>query len=317
MTVAVPEKTLEHWASIYLTYRYKSHASLWWPTVGSDILMGNLPQAPGKRIELELKTCTPSGKTQSASLQEVHVNLGQLWAYNTLPLGEQPFYVFPKPSWRGELRDRALDNGLDPADLAFSRSGDSWWFAEWMVVLSTHDVAKILEKPLKSHGSASRKGSDADLVKYTIPKTISSTTPVTEQWGPSGTSSPSVCRDPIPWRDFWTRLEVCGCPDWPQRILLPSTFKERSYQAVSEELEKVSKMSRKHSEKPNNSSGVNGSENEDKSNRIITLVSTSKGFITEQEITEQKHTNNSLLSEIQFEHHISVFIDAKALFPEE
>ena len=56
MVVSIPEKTLEHWASIYLTYRYHSHAALWWPAHGEDVNVGNLPPTPGKAVQLELKT---------------------------------------------------------------------------------------------------------------------------------------------------------------------------------------------------------------------------------------------------------------------
>jgi hypothetical protein len=49
MTVSIPEKTLEHWCSQYLTYRYNSLAALWWPTSGQDIDVRWLPLSPGKQ----------------------------------------------------------------------------------------------------------------------------------------------------------------------------------------------------------------------------------------------------------------------------
>lgn len=57
--VSVPEKTLEHWASMYVTYRFRSKASLWWPNPGEDINIRDFPKLPGKAVQLEVKTATP------------------------------------------------------------------------------------------------------------------------------------------------------------------------------------------------------------------------------------------------------------------
>jgi hypothetical protein len=82
-SVSVPEKTLEHWSSLYLTYRYRSQVLLWWPTRGEDIDVQMLTTTPGKAVQLELKTTTPAG----TGLHDVNVNLGQLWEYSHKPLG--------------------------------------------------------------------------------------------------------------------------------------------------------------------------------------------------------------------------------------
>jgi hypothetical protein len=51
--VSVPEKTLEHWASQYLLFRFRSKARVWWPAFGTDIDVRNLPsQAPGTNSEM-------------------------------------------------------------------------------------------------------------------------------------------------------------------------------------------------------------------------------------------------------------------------
>jgi|SRR5699024_5844541 len=118
--VAVPEKTLEHWASMYVTYRYRSKASLWWPTFGEDVDVRDFPGLPGKGVQLELKTVTPAGEAQ-----DVHIDLGQLWEYLNKPLFQQPFYVFPWPNWSGELETCARKRGIAVTELAFSRSGES------------------------------------------------------------------------------------------------------------------------------------------------------------------------------------------------
>ncbi|MGH3206024.1 MAG: hypothetical protein ACRDP5_28830 [Streptosporangiaceae bacterium] len=59
--VSVPEKTLEHWASLCVAYRYRSLAAQWWPVNGVDIDLQSMPAQPGKAIQLELKTITPAG----------------------------------------------------------------------------------------------------------------------------------------------------------------------------------------------------------------------------------------------------------------
>lgn len=146
-SVSVPEKTLEHWSSLYLTYRYRSQVSLWWPTRGEDIDLQMLPTTPGKALQLELKTTAPAG----TGLHDLNVDLGQLWEYSHKPLGRQPFYAFPRPDWDGNLVvvAKAKHPRKEVTELAFRRSGPQWWFAEWMVVLTTRQVADVLRRELK------------------------------------------------------------------------------------------------------------------------------------------------------------------------
>jgi hypothetical protein len=82
-SVSFLEKTLAHRSSLYLTYRYRSQVSLWWPTRGEDIDLQMLPTTPGKALQLELKTTAPAG----TGLHDVNVDLGQLWEYSHKPLG--------------------------------------------------------------------------------------------------------------------------------------------------------------------------------------------------------------------------------------
>lgn len=209
MTVSVPEKTLEHWASQYVTYRYRSKAGIWWPARGEDVDVRWLPRVPGKVVQLEIKTTTVTG----ANTHEVRVDLGQLWDYCHRPLGRQPYYVFPQPDWRGTLEAVAVASGRPVTELAFSRSGDGWWFADWMIVLTTAQVAAVLSTELAGHGSSTR-GATARLVQYHLQGLRSA--PV-ETWGN---------RVPAPnfrnWRDFWDDLEGCGFDGWPQMIRLPN-----------------------------------------------------------------------------------------------
>lgn len=210
-SVSVPEKTLEHWSSQYVTYRYRSKAALWWPTTGEDIDIRWLPTRPGKAVQLELKTTTVSGV--GLGLHDVMVDLGQLWEYRHRSLGRQPFYAFPWPDWGGLLTDAAMAGSRPVTELAFSRSGLGWWFADWMVVLTAAQVEEVLRKELKTHGSRDR-GKKKRLVRIDV--THSPTRPIVT-WG-SGATPPQLVR----WRDFWTALEQCGRVGWPQLIRLPA-----------------------------------------------------------------------------------------------
>ncbi|MEV1159307.1 hypothetical protein AB0J27_28340 [Micromonospora chokoriensis] len=210
-SVSIPEKTLEHWASQYLTYRYRSRAALWWPSKGEDIDVRRLPTRPGKVIQIELKTTVVSGRT----FHDVFVDLGQLWEYCQRPLGHQPFYAFPQPDWYGDLTTAAAQNGRQVTELAFRRSGPGWWFADWMAVLTTSDVQRVLRLELIAHGNP-RRGSKCRLVRYDLNR--SPYNPAVT-WG-SGVAAPPV----VHWRDLWQELEQCGRPDWPQLIRIPATF---------------------------------------------------------------------------------------------
>lgn len=204
--VSVPEKTLEHWASLYVTYRYHSNAALWWPASGEDIDFRCLPNRPGKAVQLELKTTKVAG----AGLHDVRVDLGQLWEYRQRPLGHQPFYVFPWPDWHGNLAAAADAKGRPVTELAFRRGGRGWWFADWLVLLTAAQVAAVLCKELADHGSRDR-GSTERLVRFDLKNSQ-----VT--WGSGAAVRPSVVR----WLDFWAALEQCGEAGWPQLIQLPA-----------------------------------------------------------------------------------------------
>jgi hypothetical protein len=214
--VSVPEKTLEHWTSQYITSRFSTHAALWWPVDGQDIDIRNFPAAAGKAVQLELKTTTVTGPRR----HEVLVDLVQLAEYGRRPLGRQPFYVFPWPDWCGRLEDEASASGYPVADLAFSRSGRGFWFADWMVAMTTRQVSGLLDLELKKHGSSTRR-KKSSLVQFeiTIPE------PGRElrtkaTWGPG-----KAVIDPSPvifWTDLWAELIRCGRADWPQLIYLPT-----------------------------------------------------------------------------------------------
>jgi hypothetical protein len=200
--VAIPEKTLEHWASQYIAYRFRSKAAMWWPARGEDIDLDLLPTRPGKAIQLEMKTTTPSGPCQ-----DVKIDLGQLWEYHSRPLGEQPFYVFPRPGWEGSLAEYSQRNRRVVTELGVARSGRGWWFADWLFVLSTAEICEVLASPLRNHGSSGR-GQSARLVRFE-PATN------TACWGANGLATPPT---PLGWLPFWDRLLRCGAANWPQLI---------------------------------------------------------------------------------------------------
>ena len=214
--VSVPEKTLEHWTSQYINNRFSTRAALWWPATGEDIDVGHLPARPGKAVQLELKTTTVTG----ARIHKVLVDLGQLEEYRQRRPGHQPFYVFPWPDWYGKLEDDAAAWGPPVTELAFSRSGSGWWFADWMVAMTTQQVATLLDAELKQHGSKKR-GKTKSLVEFEV--TISGTGRKRETkatWGPGKKEI-----DPPPvthWADLWTELKRCGRAGWPQLIRLPA-----------------------------------------------------------------------------------------------
>lgn len=212
-SVSVPEKTLEHWSSQYVTYRYRSKAALWWPANGEDIDVRWLPTTPGKAVQLELKTTTPAGSW----LHDVWVDLGQLWEYSQLPPGRQPFYAFPWPDWDGDLTACAIAEGLAVTELAFARTEPGWWFADWMRVLPTAQVAAVLQQELNKHGRRNRRSKER-LVRFEL-----GNSKITSKWGPDPKNprkNPSP--EPLRWREFWSELEQCGHADWPQLIRLPA-----------------------------------------------------------------------------------------------
>lgn len=205
MAVSIPEKTLEQWASMYLTYRFRSKAALWWPTKGEDINVRALPRLPGKAVQLEIKTVTP----QASGLQDVVIDVCQLREYLKTPC--PPFYVFPWPNWRGNLGRAATAASVPVTEVAFSRSG-AWWFAHWAKVLTANQVATVMAPELKALGS-SKCRSMKRLLR------IDPTNTVRPVWGPGPRSRPPP--DLTDWRLFWNQLVKCGQEGWPQLIRLP------------------------------------------------------------------------------------------------
>jgi hypothetical protein len=258
-SVSVPEKTLEHWCSQYVTYRYRAQSALWWPTQGADIDVRFLPRQPGKAFQLELKTTNFGSR-----YHDVWVDLGQLLRYWNRRRASQPFYAFPWPDWFGELEPVAVRLGVEPTDIGFSRSGTEWWFAEWMVVLTIDDVIRTVLPDVHAHRAAHRaagtseetRGTTARLVRFT-PVGGGAWVPT---WGDGNTPDPRVIR----WRDFWTRLQDCGSPAWPQLVQLPRSYLADDTLTVS------------HSEVRNLLARAGGAESRD-FGRLVWLEATDDG----------------------------------------
>jgi hypothetical protein len=96
----------------------------------------------------------------------VLVDLGHLWDYSRRSLGHQPYYAFPRPGWRGNLAEAASAEGLSVTELGLARSGD-WWFANWLGLLTTAEVAAVLHRELAAHGSRKR-GIKERLVRFDL-----------------------------------------------------------------------------------------------------------------------------------------------------
>jgi hypothetical protein len=162
-------------------------------------------------VQFELKTTTVAG----TGVHDVLVDLGQLWEYRQRPIGHQPFYAFPWPDWRGDLTAAAIAGGRPVTELAFGRSGPGWWFADWMVVLTSAQVARVLRRELAAHGGPSR-GVKRRLVRFDLRRSLNNPE---VKWGSDATPA-AVVR----WLDFWPELEQCGRDGWPQLIRIPARF---------------------------------------------------------------------------------------------
>ena len=199
---SIPEKTLEHWSSIYLSNRFPDGA-LWWPTSGEDVLV-ELPRlaatGPGKTLALELKT------TEAEGVKHVlWIDTGQLQRYLSPPGGPPlpVYYVFPLPHWTGPLTSQhgsapGTPNPMvgAPPEWWRQRAGLPW-FGNWLYVMSAQAVASALPPGW-------RKGSRAKLFSLNAPhdpnlwpvwERVLDLTPVAE---------------PVIWPSFWNDVSRWG-----------------------------------------------------------------------------------------------------------
>jgi hypothetical protein len=195
---SIPEKTLEHWTSIYLSNRF-SDGALWWPSSGEDVLL-ELPRlaatGPGKTIALELKT---TEATQNRHVLEIDTH--QLDRYLHPPVGPPLpiYYVFPVPHWTGALT--STTGMAPPRPTSATTAPPAWWrqrtrpawFGEWVYVMSAQCVSQALPANWRSKNRATLFTIDAGRPAH---------------WTTLFARSPSA--EPRPWKKFWSVVTSCG-----------------------------------------------------------------------------------------------------------
>lgn len=233
---SIPEKTLEHWTSIYLSSRFPNGA-MWWPTSGEDVL-AELPRlaasGPGKTLALELKTTEANG-----SNHVLWIDTRQLDRYLNPPFGPPlpVYYVFPLPHWAGPLASwsgttPAAPGAMTAAPPAWWRRRVGWpWFGDWLYVMSAQSLSEALP-PNWAAPSRTR-------ARLFTPST-SHTVGTTPDWTSLFARTPTAA--PIDWASFWVAVTHCGPDDgvrWrtiagegnrPDRILVLSDNEERMWQ---------------------------------------------------------------------------------------
>lgn len=129
---SVPEKTFEHWASMYVAHRFPL-GGLWWPTAGEDIRVEDLGTVPGKSLLLEAKV----PEQQLNGSHAITIDVAQLTKYLASPV--PVYYIFPTPPWSGLLATSSWLGVERRADLAYRRAGHRW-FGEWTQVCTAADL---------------------------------------------------------------------------------------------------------------------------------------------------------------------------------
>lgn len=202
MTRSFPEKTLEHWCSIHLTYRYRAKLLMWWPAVTADIEITQPAGMWGKRFWLELKTTEWNG---TKARHELRIDLAQLAAYGQQPIPD--YYVFPIPPWDGVLGDlssyRWLATGRER--LAYESWSGDHWFVHWTRVVP----GWVLRQHLHAELAALAPGKKKQLLIGTISNGV---------LRPVGTALQAAPQ--LPWRDFWAHMDSCGDDTWGAQFLL-------------------------------------------------------------------------------------------------
>lgn len=204
---SIPEKTLEHWTSIYLSNRFPNCA-LWWPAAGEDVL-AELPQmaasGPGKTLALELKTTQVRGTDHV-----LEIDTYQLARYLSPPSGPPlpVYYVFPAPRWTGPLTSRSGITPAAPTGTAVAppawwrRRAGTAWFADWLYVLS----ARSLAAALPATWSDPRRRTARVF-------TLNGTHLVGRVPDWASVFGRTLTRRPVAWTRFWKVVTRCGPDD--------------------------------------------------------------------------------------------------------
>jgi len=205
MTRSLPEKTFEHWCSIHLNYRYRSHLQMWWPSSGPDIDAVAIPGSYGKRIWLELKTVEWN---VAQGRHDLLIDAKQLDAYGKQSVPD--YYVFPVPDWQGVLGDSSSTGwlGAVPAsELAYQTRSKERWFVNWTFVVPGHLLRRSLASEI---ATALARGTSMDIRIAEIKSGMLN-------WIQPGLTTIS----PILWKLFWEIMETCGSPEYPAQFIVP------------------------------------------------------------------------------------------------
>lgn len=199
MPSVLPEKTLEHWVSLYINYRYQSHANLWWPAHGEDIKANSLPPKSGKFVLFEIKTAEFDASRHHISRVVIDVAQWRRYSQRDEPVA----YVFPIPHWSGLLLDQTLPTPHITPDLAFSRVGSPYWFIDWTRVLSVDEVGSIIGQSGQQQATATLVSVNFNNGNHTIENRGNMPKPV---WGRSKTKTMT----PPNLTEYLANLESCG-----------------------------------------------------------------------------------------------------------
>lgn len=226
-TVSIPEKTLEHWASIYLTNRFP-WSKLWWPADGEDVAIGDLlrgasrssPSARACLLELKTTTWEPL-KTSPFGRHELKIDGAQLARYLYSPSRVPVYYVFPAPFWLSPVSPGvaapkpALGGSIGYAGSTSTRfRPEEWWrrlsepewFGNWLYVVRAESLWDRLSprERYDSYIRRSRTGAGGRL-----PVKVATNVARSDPDGPVGwTWKIGASLTPVPWPDFWQRSNI-------------------------------------------------------------------------------------------------------------
>jgi hypothetical protein len=246
VTRSIPEKTLEHWTSMYLANRFPT-ASLWWPTKGEDVAFSQLRRMaaagglPSKVLLLELKTAEWVPAAGGLGKHTVSIDLDQLDRYLTPPPGVKSlpvYYVFPLPFWDEAFTTPATamppsTGGHYPPDW-WRQAADGLpgavgyeWFGNWTYVLPAELVARALPSGWSTRLDDERTKIKAAAVAagrsswarprvaeelFSLPPTLPPSvwsTGVQAFWARVLRGLP-FADQPQLWRDFWREVRTCN-----------------------------------------------------------------------------------------------------------
>lgn len=212
MVGSIPEKTLEHWASRYLAYRYRTFLGLWWPVDGADIMVEDVHLRIGKSFWLELKTTVV--EPASPDKHTLKIDLWQLNNYHDPAAGAPPvYYVFPRPMWAGDIGSTTGLSWLGSTsrtELAHRRAAAKW-FGEWTRVVPGWELFQLAQPTIAQHQLAGTlKGATA---------TVGTWDSAHKKWKVS--KKFRGLREGWRWPDFWDVMQTCGSDVMPALFAVP------------------------------------------------------------------------------------------------